>query len=497
MNRGVPGLPARLRTGLVVLAVLALCGLGVWRRIQVVVEYRNFAGDGWQYYRLAQNLSGDAHRFAFAPPPVPLAWSRLPGYPLLVAAVGHGAPRFNETDVALRVCRTQAFLDGGTALVAFLLAAEVGLSVAPWLAAALCVFSPLLALLCAYILSETLAVFLTTTTLWLLLRACRTRQVLHLGLAGACLGAALLCRADSVTLLPAFLVPLVGGTAPWRERGRAALCASLCALAVFAPWPVRNVVRFGQPHALGSSWVNRDGDPLPTGVQRWLSTWAVEPRAAADVAWKMTRATPLSVSALPADATDSPAERQRVGALLDAYDRAGAITAAVDQGFAQLASERIARDRLRYLVRLPLRRAREMWWNPVPDWELPATSRTLGLPEGRAQLQTLGHRTVIVAALGVLLLLLRRAGPGRALAALVLVTALARTTAVVFVVAGGTQRYLVELWPLLLCCAAVALLAPLEHALTPLLSPLAREASPPLARGRERERERERHHPPP
>ncbi len=48
----------RLRVLLVALALIGLCAAGIAYRLRVVVEYRNFAGDGWQYYHLAQNLVG-------------------------------------------------------------------------------------------------------------------------------------------------------------------------------------------------------------------------------------------------------------------------------------------------------------------------------------------------------------------------------------------------------------------------------------------------------
>ena len=362
-----------------ILLVSALLGLGLARRLQVTTEYRNFAGDGWQYYHLAQTLTNEG-RYAFGPKPLPLAWTRLPGYPLFLAVVGVGTPRFNEGDVALRATKTQAGLDLLTALFAFLLAAEAGLSAPRYLALALCLASPLLALCTSYILSESLAVLLTTATLWLLLRAGRTRLGLHLAVAGALAGFGLLVRADAVTLLPCFAVPLLVTRESIGARARAALFAALAATLVFAPWPLRNLVRFGSPHLLGSSWVSKMGDPLPTGVQAWLSTWAVEPEAATvDIAWKMTRGTPVYAATLPNEAFDSPEEQKRVNALFEQYSREGLIGPAVDAGFRALAKERRARDPVRFFVKLPLRRAEVLWMRAVPDWEMPIASPTLAL----------------------------------------------------------------------------------------------------------------------
>lgn len=461
-----------------VIAVSVLAGLGLWRRLQTVAEYRNFAGDGWQYYHLAENLVHD-HRYAFGPPPWPLANTRLPGYPLFVAAVAHGAPRFADGEVALRVTRAQAVLDVLTALVAFLIARELGLRGARFLALALCAASPLLALCTSYILSETLAIFLTTVVVWLLLRAARERLALHLAAAAALCGLGLLVRADTVTLIPCFLVPLALSRAPRRERVRAALLAAAAAAAVFAPWPLRNLHRFGSAHLTGSQWVTHGGDPLPTGAQAWLRTWVVSPEDAAGVAWPMTRATRIEARVFPPDAADSPEERARVVALFDRYDRDGLISPAVDDGLRELARDRRRRDPLRYYFKLPLRRVRELWWHPVPEWELPSTSPTLGLPAGRAGFERLTHRPLLVALAGLLLLLLvplpralrplhapteteRSPSPSRVLALLALVAALVRTAVIAFAVPGGTQRYNLELLPLLLVLAAVALAAPAE-----------------------------------
>jgi hypothetical protein len=202
------------------------------------------------------------------------------------------------------------------------------------------------------------------------------------------------------------------------------------------------------------------GDPLPTGVQAWLRTWAVDPRAAADVSWKMTRSTPIQAGALPPEAFDSKAERARVTALLDEYDREGLIGPAVDEGFAEVARARRQRDPFRFFLQLPVHRAYELWITPVPEWEMPMTAPSLGLPASRERLSPLNRRTLVFALVGLLLALaLPRTRP---IAALAVIAALARTVAVAFVVPGGTQRYTFELLPLLLVLAALALVGPAE-----------------------------------
>jgi hypothetical protein len=365
------GVRRALVPALAAVAIALLCAQGAWRRLQVIDEYRNFAGDGWQYFHLAEQLVKD-HRFAFAPAPVPPAWTRLPGYPLFIAWFGRfGGDKFAPDQVGFLVARAQCLVDVLTALLAFLLLREVGLRAPPWLALALCLGSPLLALCTAYILTETLAIFLATLALWLLLRACRTRLRLGMALAGAVLGLGLLTRADAITLAPCFAVPLWFAAAPRRHKLQAAALAVGATLLVVSPWLARNQVRFHAPHPTGAEWVTRQGDPLPTGAQAWLRTWAVDPQQAAGLAWPMTRGTVIVNAMVPAEASDSPQERERALKLFDAYNRAGMVTPSVDEGFRALAAERRGRDRVRYFVTLPLRRLGPLWLQPVPEWEMP------------------------------------------------------------------------------------------------------------------------------
>jgi len=444
---------------LAVCALALLCAAGVARRMAVIQEYRNFAGDGWQYFHLAEQLV-KSHRYAFAPPPVPPAWTRLPGYPLFVAWFGHFGDNFQPDNVGYLVARAQCFVDVLTALFAFLLAREAGLRAPPWLALALCLGSPLLALCVAYVLTETLAICLATLTLWLLLRACRGDLRRWLALAGAALGVGMLVRADAVTLAPCFAVPLLFARAPTGEKARASLLALLAALAVVAPWLLRNQARFRAPHPTGAEWVTKQGDPLPTGAQAWLRTWAVDPEQAAHLAWPITRGAPLGPWMLPPEAYDTADERARVLKIFDDYNRSGIVTPSVDEAFRKLADERRARDRVRYFARLPWKRLRQLWREPVPEWEMPIQSRALKLPEARAQLLPLTERTLLLALIGLALSFsLRRARP---LAVLAVVAAVARSLAIVFVVPGGTQRYTFELLPLQLALAAIAIVAPAE-----------------------------------
>jgi 4-amino-4-deoxy-L-arabinose transferase-like glycosyltransferase len=451
-----------------VAAAGAMARAGLTRRFEATAAFHNFAGDGWQYFHLAEQLVKDK-RYAFAPSPVPLASSRLPGYPVFLAWVGKEVEKFDPDKVAELVLRKQAWIDLLTALVAFLIAREVGLRAAPWMAFALCLASPFLVLAVCYLLTETIATFLYTTTLWLLLRACRTRPMLHLGLAGALLGIGMLVRADAITLLPCFGVPLLFAKGKRRDKLGMAAAAALAALVCFSPWPLRNWKRFHALRPTGAEWVTKAGDPLTTGPQAWLRTWVVDPEEAAHVAWSVTRSDALWSGYLTIDAWDTVDEKLRMLALFDDWSRVRLLTPELDRRFTDEARARRARDPWRYWIQLPWKRAKKLWLEPVPEWELPAAIRPAPEPKERLVWPRLHKRSVKLALAGLIVLLLFRRG--RPLAALAATAAAARTVAIVFVVPGGTQRYLFEIIPLLLVLAAVALVGPAELILRRLSQP--------------------------
>ena len=218
---------------------------------------------------------------------------------------------------------------------------------------------------------------------------------------------------------------------------------------------------FGAPHLLGTPWADTAGDPLPGGVPAWLYTWSVDSHDSALIAWPMAKKQPIYV--VPPASVDSPEEEKRVAALLVEYSRTGLLTPALDDKFRALATERRRRAPLRFYLGLPLRRLADLWYHPVPDWEMPATSATLRLPEQRAWLAGLNHRSLAFSLVGLLFLFsLPLPRQARAFATLVLVTAVVRSAVLAFAVPIWTQRYTFELLPALLVLAACALTVPAE-----------------------------------
>src|SRR5207253_1933970 len=125
---------------------------------------------------------------------------------------------------------------------------------------------PLLCLLSCYGLTESLATFLSTAMLFCALRATRGRTLLWAALCGVIAGLAHLTRTDSLTFLPAIALALWWTPLPLRRRLAALGLFGACAIAVFAPWPIRNQLRFGDPHPAGYYWRTNSGKTLPMGA---------------------------------------------------------------------------------------------------------------------------------------------------------------------------------------------------------------------------------------
>lgn len=472
----------RLVAVLLIVGVVGVVGVGL--RLQLVTEYHAPAGDGHQYHRLAQELRRDG-RFAFGPPPAPLSFVRLPGYPLFLAAVTalvppRGAPLPLETHLRWAT-RWNVALDLGSATLTALTLWEAGLGAATALVSgALVLACPLLIYLASYGLSESLATFLTALQLFLVARALRAgalpaprRAALrgplgYAALLGVVAGLAQLVRVDSVTMLPPLALGLYWAGRGLRQRALLAGAFVACFAVVFSPWPLRNLARFGAPQPFGTTWMSQDGRVLPTGMMRWMMTWGHGAPGESYLILLVANSLPLSPDQpgqLMPVMYDSPAERERVAALFHAYNR-GKLSPEVDAAFIALANERARRAPLRTFVVLPAKRLISLW-RPIPSYELPFRSSLLGLPRLRPSYDAL---TVGLTALGLLgaavlawqALRARSQDPDRGLTrprllALMLVVLASRSAVHCYAHPFPLQRYLAEAFPALLALAACAI----------------------------------------
>lgn len=434
---------ARIR---LVAAALVVAGVIAFR-LAIVGTWHAPAGDGVQYYRLAQELRR-AGRFAFSPT-APLAYSRLPGYPLFLAAV---VSPFHPLPLGRHVLWAAIWnvvLDLGSALLVLGILRERKLrgGRAGLLLTLLC---PTLWLLSTFALSESLATFLGTLELYLAVRALRERPLRFALLAGAAAGFGQLVRADAVTFAPGAIVLLFG------VRDRRPLAAfAAAALVVFAPWPVRNQLRFGAPHPLSTTMRKMDGAPLGDGPVEWARTWSSSAPGEGWYDLMLANDLPLDVrrpGIVNPAMYDDAAERARVVALFERYNRER-LSPGVDAAFRELARERRARAPFKYWVALPLARIARLW-SPAPEWELPFRVPWLGMPAHRPLLGWLDKLLFAAALLGAVLLWRRG---DRLLVGAILACACARTILYGFAIPHGTGgRYLVEIFPALIVLATQA-----------------------------------------
>jgi hypothetical protein len=482
--------------------------------------------DGRLYARIAIDLlEHDSYSTETEAPFTP-TFIRVPGYPLLLAGIyavaGHG------NDTAVRV--VQAIIDTATCwLVAMLALAWMpgGWSVARrrrgMLAAlALAALCPFTAIYVATILTEVTTIFLVTASALAASRAIANppgaRRILLFILSGALGGAAALFRPDSGIFVAATGVVILllgtrGGLGDEERRFPASLPGTIAAgaalslgfAAALTPWTIRNAAVFGLFQPIAPQSASMPGEFVPSGYSGWLRTWVDDQRYIDPFEWKLdTR--PIQIEQVPGDAFDSPAERERVAALLDRYNnptpesarpataasaeesRADSLdtadsteeddgdddgddgdddeppalvkmTPSIDSGFAAIAAERIARAPLRHYILLPARRAVALWFDTHSLYypfagELSGTKRESG---GRVWLPIFMALTWIYTLLGVGgVEILRRSRRTRRWLLLALMLTLPRL-AFLSMLENPEPRYVVEYFPLVAALGGIAI----------------------------------------
>ena len=380
---------SRARTWTLAIVVVLLT---IVARLAVVASWHAPAGDGHQYYHLSQTLISDG-RFAYGPAPQPLAWSRLPGYPLFLALIAvRSAPLPMEAHL-VRATQANALLDVGTALlVVALLRRRRARPLTQALAYVLVVFCPPLVYLSCYGLTESLATFLFVLEIALALRILddsddsndvadvadpgdARRPFVYAALAGVVAGLAQLTRVDALTAAPAALVAIYYCRRPRRTQLLLLGTFGLAAALTFAPWPLRNLRQFGAPHMEGTEWLSQSGAPLPNGVMKWMRSWSGgEPGGSYSLLRIANGASidPRNPGMLLPRMYDDAAERTQLVAILERYNRQG-LSPDVDRDLEALANQRAHDHPLRQNLVLP---AKRFWalWSPLPEYELPMRS---------------------------------------------------------------------------------------------------------------------------
>lgn len=417
---------------------------------------------------------------------------RVPGYPAFLSAIYAVLRRTRWAVMAVQVAVDLATCLLTAELAALIVPASVRTRVATialWMAA-LCPFTANYA---AAVLTETLATFLTTAALLVLvciagssfaelpLESLENRGLLSLTgwwlFAGLLVGVGTLVRPETPLLLAAAGLVLVvrwRRRADWSKLALAGLWMGVGLLAVLAPWASRNARTLGRVEFLAPRYAESYGDFIPVGFHAWTRTWMVRFRDAYAVTWKLGKER-ISIASLPDSAFDSEAERARVSTLFEQYNRDLNISPLLDRDFAKLADERTARRPLRTYIFIPLSRALRIWFTPRIEL-LPYSGRLLPPGEQWRNNPADFGVTAGYAILNMIFVGLACVGAWRCrrlpVVALVL-TFLVVRTAFLTQLHTVEPRYVIVCYPAILALAAAAWIG----------VPFAKQSSPAISRG--------------
>jgi 4-amino-4-deoxy-L-arabinose transferase-like glycosyltransferase len=328
---------------------LVMLGVAILVRLVYSLWAQFTPNDSVIYDELAHNLV-TAGTYGTSANPLP---DKSPGYPLLVALV---YTVFGEHHAPVLVL--QHALDIGTAVLVLAVVRAMDLDrKTALLSFGLALFNPFTMVYATMLLSETLATFLITCGTWLLLSTKEDdgRWPRRLALAGAVFSYAALTRPGFAPVPGLLLVALLlvrkmrfGTWVKWSGVAFAAF------LVVWAPWVIRNAVRFDRFMPYHSA----AGSPRP-GYNQWAYNWTV---SMLDIygAWfeKPARLPPRAF--LSADEKTEVEDLVARGATQPPPSADEA--AQIDAEFLRLARARISAHPARYYVINPALRCGTMWF---------------------------------------------------------------------------------------------------------------------------------------
>jgi 4-amino-4-deoxy-L-arabinose transferase-like glycosyltransferase len=354
------------KTGLY--AALALAA-GLALRLWFISHAARIDGDTLLYGNIARNwMQHGVYSFTQEPAaPVPTL-IRLPGYPLFLMVcfrlfgIGHYTA----------VMCVQCIIDLTTCVLVAALANRLfGRSAAMaalWLSA-LC---PFMAAYTAAPLTEVLTLFCIALTFYCLERWRSAGLGFNrwLWMMAAAMAYSVLLRPEQ-GLLAATVIPGMLWMALWTPGPRQpviktilpVVLAALCVVLPLAPWAVRNWRTFHVIQPLAPRYATDPGEFVPLGFQRWYRTWAIDFASTEEVYWNYDSA-PVEIGDLPSRAFDNEDQYARTAAILNSYNRNYNATPALDASFAELASERIHDDPIRFYIALPSARLLNMILRP-------------------------------------------------------------------------------------------------------------------------------------
>lgn len=311
--------------------------------------------DGRLYARIAGNLLDHGSFSIATEAPYDPTYIRLPGYPLFLATVYKLFGRDNNR--AVRVI--QAVVDTATCWwVAWLALAWAPSAWGPerrrralLVALGLAATCPFLAIYVATLLTEIWTAFFATLCALAAALGLRSpsakKQIAWWVTAGLAGGLATSFRPDGglfvaavggtlvvAGLLRAFCHRRAAKKSNESDKSKAAPVSarqvvtktvlngamlSLGFAAMLLPWTVRNARVFGVFMPIAPAQANMPDEFVPRGFILWLKTWVTDVKYTETVEWAMdVRA--IHIEQMPAEAFDSPDERDRVAALLARYN---------------------------------------------------------------------------------------------------------------------------------------------------------------------------------
>jgi hypothetical protein len=464
--------------------------VGLCLRMYFVLKHPAGSGDAILYEQIATNWLKH-HVYAMdvggAITPVDI---RVPGYPAFLAVIYWLSGKVGA-EARFWVMTAQAVVDTLSCAVAAVLAVVLGWLAWPgrvrvwrvffaglWLA----VLCPFTANYVAVPLTETLATFFTALGVLLLclmilrFRAAdmseaeldglrflmRWRAEWWGALAGTAVGLGALFRPETPLLL--ITAVLVMGwywirAGEWRRMARIFLFMGAGCVVPLLPWAIRNTVTLHEVQFLAPKNSNLPGELVPYGFMAWEKTWLFRLRDCYVVAWKLNDDV-IKLEDVPARASDTEEEKERVEELLEKYNDDETLTSEEDAGFGQLAKERTARHPLRTYVWLPGLRALMLWFTPRIEL-LPLSGEVFPLrqaweddPVDQSVTSLFGALNAMYVALGAWgAWRMRRAGAARMTVAL-LVSFISLRTAFLATLETPEPRYVLVCFPVLFALGA-------------------------------------------
>lgn len=156
---------------------------------------------------------------------------------------------------------------------------------------------------------------------------------------------------------------------PTEALRRGTLIAVMIAIP-YGAWTLRSVAADLPP--LPPYGLTIAGEPLAPGTLKWMGTWVASPYDLPISVWPLVTGDYENIQ--PRDRAFSNAdERELVGDLLAQLNTVehGRVPDQVDAAFGDLAAKRRSENRVYLALGLPLRRAAEMWFSPLPSMGWP------------------------------------------------------------------------------------------------------------------------------